>query len=288
MPPTPPLSLAVALKAAGWHPAAAREAGGSVVPWVDQVREAQRGLLDFVTIEDADAVVVAEQVAALTRRVGIVAVRSTVGTAPLRMAQAIGRLDVLSGGRGGWLVHAGPVADDWARAADHVALVRRIWEGAMAEDQAQPVVVASARDGQACAQAARAADVLLLAAADAGQLAALLPQAGGRHAFVEVAVVLEPDAGAARERLARLDALQPATAPQGATVFAGTPAQLADLLCEWRAAGATGVRLHPALTARDLPLISRTLVPELQARAAFRTAYEGGTLRDHLGLDARR
>jgi alkanesulfonate monooxygenase SsuD/methylene tetrahydromethanopterin reductase-like flavin-dependent oxidoreductase (luciferase family) len=298
VPPSPPLRLAVALKAAGWHPAAARDAAGAVVPWVDQVREAQRGLLDFVTIEDGDgghgsgAVVTAERVAPLTRRVGIVPVQSVAGTAPLPMANAIGRLDVLSGGRAGWLVRCGPAPDDWAEAADHVAVVARIWEGAMAEDQLRPVVVATARDGRACAFAARVADVVLLAPADAGQLAALLPEVGVRHAFVEVAVVLDNDAGAARDRLARLDGLAPftaladATAPADATVFAGTPRELADHLCDWRDAGATGVRLHPAITARDLPPISRTLVPELQRRSVFRTAYEGGTLRDHLGLGA--
>jgi alkanesulfonate monooxygenase SsuD/methylene tetrahydromethanopterin reductase-like flavin-dependent oxidoreductase (luciferase family) len=269
VPPSPALCLAVALKA------------GGAVPWVDQVREAQRGLLDFVTIEaGADALLVAERVAPLTRRVGIVLVEPTAAAAPLRTANAIGRLDVLSGGRAGWLVRAGSAPDDWAQAADHVARVARIWEGAMDEDQLRPVVVAAARDARACAFAARVAEVVLLAPADAGQLAALLPEVGARHAFVEFAVVLEDDAGAARERLAGLGGL----APSGAAVFAGTPLELADQLCAWRDAGATGIRLHPASTARDLPPISRTLVPELQRRAAFRTAYEGGTLREHLGL----
>ncbi len=55
----PPLfHLAVALDGAGWHPAAWREPSArpgellSAGFWVDAIAEAERGLLDFVTIED--------------------------------------------------------------------------------------------------------------------------------------------------------------------------------------------------------------------------------------------
>ncbi len=56
--PRPPLHLAVALSGTGWHPAAWREPGArpgellSARYWADLVQEAERGLLDFVTIED--------------------------------------------------------------------------------------------------------------------------------------------------------------------------------------------------------------------------------------------
>ena len=54
-----PFHLAVALDGAGWHPAAWREPGARADElftagyWADLVPEAERGLLDFVTIEDA-------------------------------------------------------------------------------------------------------------------------------------------------------------------------------------------------------------------------------------------
>lgn len=67
-------------------------------------------------------------------------------------------------------------------------------------------------------------------------------------------------------------------------MFTGTPAQLADLLLEFQAAGLTGFRLRPAVHGHDLPAITRGLVPELQRRGAFRRAYEAGTLRGLLGL----
>ena len=73
-----------------------------------------------------------------------------------------------------------------------------------------------------------------------------------------------------------------------ALVFVGTPADLADLLQEWAAAGLTGFRLRPGALPHDLSAVTRGLVPELQRRGAFRTAYETGswaaTLRGRLGL----
>ena len=63
-----PLHLAVALDGAGWHPAAWREPDARPAElftagyWVDLVSEAERGLLDFVTIEDALALQSADRV----------------------------------------------------------------------------------------------------------------------------------------------------------------------------------------------------------------------------------
>ena len=67
-------------------------------------------------------------------------------------------------------------------------------------------------------------------------------------------------------------------------MFVGTPAELADLALEWRAAGLTGCGCVPAALPHDLEQITRGLVPELQRRGAFRTGYEADTLRGLLGL----
>ena len=61
-----------------------------------------------------------------------------------------------------------------------------------------------------------------------------------------------------------------------AAIFAGTPAELADLLLDWQAAGLAGFRLRPAALPHDLTQITRGLVPELQRRGAFRRGYEAG------------
>jgi hypothetical protein len=42
--------------------------------------------------------------------------------------------------------------------------------------------------------------------------------------------------------------------------------------------------LRPGVIGHDLPMITGSLVPELQRRGAFRKAYQASTLRGLLGL----
>jgi alkanesulfonate monooxygenase SsuD/methylene tetrahydromethanopterin reductase-like flavin-dependent oxidoreductase (luciferase family) len=100
-------------------------------------------------------------------------------------------------------------------------------------------------------------------------------------------VFLDDSAAAARRRRERLDELAGGAYASDALIFAGTAAELADLLLDWREAGLAGFRLRPAALPHDLAQITGALVPELQRRGAFRTAYPGGesgTLRGLLGL----
>ncbi|MFD1544134.1 LLM class flavin-dependent oxidoreductase [Nonomuraea guangzhouensis] len=124
------LHLAVALDGAGWHPAAWRESSArpesifSARYWAALVAEAERGLLDFVTIEDSlglqstlwdgadsradqvrgrfDAVLLAARLAPLTSRIGLVPTATTTHTEPFHVAIGIAALDHISGGRAGW------------------------------------------------------------------------------------------------------------------------------------------------------------------------------------------
>ncbi|MDX6342537.1 MAG: hypothetical protein QOH87_2675, partial [Trebonia sp.] len=95
-------------------------------------------------------------------------------------------------------------------------------------------------------------------------------------------------AAAARARRERLDERAGVTYASDAHIFAGTPAELADLLLDWREAGLTGFRLRPAALPHDLAQITGVLVPELQRRGAFRAGYQDAgwpaTLRGLLGL----
>jgi alkanesulfonate monooxygenase SsuD/methylene tetrahydromethanopterin reductase-like flavin-dependent oxidoreductase (luciferase family) len=104
------------------------------------------------------------------------------------------------------------------------------------------------------------------------------------HVLGDVVVFLDESAAAAAERKERLDGLLGHEYVSDARVFVGTPAQLADLALEWRAAGLSGLRLRPGTLPVDLDAITRGLVPELQRRGAFRTGYEADTLRGLLGL----
>jgi alkanesulfonate monooxygenase SsuD/methylene tetrahydromethanopterin reductase-like flavin-dependent oxidoreductase (luciferase family) len=104
------------------------------------------------------------------------------------------------------------------------------------------------------------------------------------HVFGDVVVFLDDDEAAARSRKDRLDERAGDEYRSDATVFTGTPAGLADLLLDWQAAGLTGFRLRPGALPHDLTAITDGLVPELQRRGVFRTAYEASTLRGLLGL----
>ncbi|ODR25237.1 LLM class flavin-dependent oxidoreductase [Mycolicibacterium porcinum] len=123
------LHLAVALDGTGWHPASWREplarAGETLSPryWTDLVSQAERGLLDFVTIEDGltlqsdhpfrpddrtdqlrgrlDAVLIASRVAPRTRHIGLVPTVITTHTEPFHASKAIATLDYVSTGRAG-------------------------------------------------------------------------------------------------------------------------------------------------------------------------------------------
>ncbi|MER5280720.1 LLM class flavin-dependent oxidoreductase [Streptomyces sp. NPDC002809] len=127
--PASPLHLAVALNGAGWHPAAWREPEArpgellTAAYWTDTVQEAERGLIDFVTIEDAlglqssrftepdgrtdqergrlDAVLIAARVAPLTRHIGLVPTVIATHTEPFHISKAIATLDYVSTGRAG-------------------------------------------------------------------------------------------------------------------------------------------------------------------------------------------
>jgi N-acetyl-S-(2-succino)cysteine monooxygenase len=71
----------------------------------------------------------------------------------------------------------------------------------------------------------------------------------------------------------------------GQTHFIGTPEQLADHIIEWQDAGAVnGFTLMGSTLPYELAAFVDHVVPLLQRRGRYRTAYTGNTLREHLGL----
>ncbi|WP_285564463.1 MULTISPECIES: LLM class flavin-dependent oxidoreductase [unclassified Streptomyces] len=161
--------------------------------------------------------------------------------------------------------------------------------------QGQPVVSALAHQSVPFQLVARSTDIGYITPHDTGQARTVIDEiragqtAAGRaaeplHIFGDLVVFLDDDPAAAAARRERLDELDGAPYTSDAKVFTGTPAQLADLLLEWQQAGLSGFRLRPAGTGHDLRAITRGLVPELQRRGAFRSAYEADTLRGLLGL----
>ena len=161
--------------------------------------------------------------------------------------------------------------------------------------QGNPLVVALAHQAVPFRFAARSADVVCVTPADTVDVARWV--ADVRRAeqeverrgesvrlFADLVVFLAPTAEAAVARKARLDEWGGRTYRSDAACFVGTPAELVDQLLAWRSHGIEGFRLRPAVIGADLDAILEEVVPILQARGVYRTAYEGGTLRERFGL----
>jgi alkanesulfonate monooxygenase SsuD/methylene tetrahydromethanopterin reductase-like flavin-dependent oxidoreductase (luciferase family) len=170
---TDQLHLGVALDGYGWHPhawrptLAADPTAESVLSgryWAGLAATAERGLLDFLTIDDtlqpqpgrrepisprrlagrADAVLVAARVAPATQHIGLIPVATVTHTEPFHVSKAIATLDHISRGRAGWQPRVSSTAHEAAlfgrrgatddgedlfdEAADAVEVVRRLWD----------------------------------------------------------------------------------------------------------------------------------------------------------------
>jgi FMN-dependent oxidoreductase (nitrilotriacetate monooxygenase family) len=73
---------------------------------------------------------------------------------------------------------------------------------------------------------------------------------------------------------------------RGHLTIAGTPEQVADLMQDWFSDGAAdGFNLMPPVLPHMLEVFCAEVIPLLQRRGLFRTAYDGTTLRAHLRLN---
>jgi alkanesulfonate monooxygenase SsuD/methylene tetrahydromethanopterin reductase-like flavin-dependent oxidoreductase (luciferase family) len=170
---TDQLHLGVALDGYGWHPHAWRttlaadpvtESVLSGRYWAGLAATAERGLLDFLTIDDTlmpqpgrrepisprrlagrgDAVLVAARIAPVTRHIGLIPVATVTHTEPFHVSKAIATLDYVSHGRAGWQPRVSSTAHEAAlfgrrqasqdadelfdEATDAVEVVRRLWD----------------------------------------------------------------------------------------------------------------------------------------------------------------
>ncbi|MEV0844275.1 LLM class flavin-dependent oxidoreductase [Streptomyces sp. NPDC049954] len=128
------------------------------------------------------------------------------------------------------------------------------------------------------------ADVVLVARPDRAQVAARAASArvaGTPLVFAEVEVVLDAETPAT-DRLAALDSA--AHWPErGRLRHVGSPEALVELLREL-AGTVDGVRLHPAVLAVDLPVLTERVLPSLSEAGLRRPPRPGDTLRETLGL----
>jgi len=163
--------------------------------------------------------------------------------------------------------------------------------------QGQPLVAALGHGDLGYWFIGRAADLAFVTPRDPDQAQAAIAGIRAAQAAVgraeesllvlaDLLVFLDAEPGTAAARKARLDELAGRERVSDAAMFAGTPAQLADLMASWEArTGLSGFQLRPGAIPHDLTAITRGLVPELQLRGVFRSGYQGdGTLRGRFGL----
>ncbi|MDT5348243.1 MAG: hypothetical protein QOH91_1530, partial [Mycobacterium sp.] len=164
---TEALHLGVALDGYGWHPQAWRATpdAPSVLSggyWAELAATAERGLLDFLTVDDTlmpqpgrreridprrlagrgDAVLVAARIAPATRDIGLIPVATVTHSEPFHVSKSIATLDYVSRGRAGWQPRVSVTAHEAAlfgrrsvnpeelfdEAVDYVEVVRRLWD----------------------------------------------------------------------------------------------------------------------------------------------------------------
>lgn len=295
------LHLAVGLDGYGWHRQAWRIApdAGSVLSgryWADLARTAEAGLLDFVTVDDAltpqpgrrpqispgrlvgraDAVLVAARMATATAHLGLIPVRTVTYTDPAHVADAIATLNRIATGRAGWQTRVTTSAHEAALfgrqpppnplelfddAEDFVDQVRRRW----GSPENPPVVAALAHAARIYQFAAAAADLVFVTPHDDEELRTIMAEVrgyGGRRPRIYADLVVtfggDTDFGS--------DAL----------IVTEDAEQVAERIVRWHELGADGIRLRPAVHARDLPIITEGVVPLLQHTGRFRTRYRSG------------
>lgn len=318
---------------------------------VELARLAERGGLDFVTLDDTfarpgpDALAVLSRVAPATARIGLVPTVTTTHTEPFHVQAAVATLDWVSRGRAGWRIevsttegearlfgrrHAVPADELWREAGEVADVAARLWDswedGAEIRDrttdrfidrdklhhvdfagagfsvkgpsivprppQGHPVRVVDATEGHARRTAARYADVALVRAASAAQVAAVREQLlqlasefGRNPDTLRVLASLLVDLGDGEH------AAEPGHGGGGprqtvqGPLYRGGPVDLAELIAGWHADGVVdGFHLTPTEPRRDLERLVNGTVALLQHRGLFRTFYPGSTLREHLGL----
>ncbi|MFT4267240.1 MAG: LLM class flavin-dependent oxidoreductase [Xenophilus sp.] len=91
---------------------------------------------------------------------------------------------------------------------------------------------------------------------------------------------------ARRERFTVRQLYEYLAGARGHWVVVGTPGHIADQIQSWFENGAAdGFNVMPPVLPQSLDEFVDLVIPELQRRGLFRTAYEGRTLRENLGLE---
>ncbi|MFF4290014.1 LLM class flavin-dependent oxidoreductase [Streptomyces sp. NPDC001633] len=270
-----------------------------------------------------DAPAVLARIAPATERIGLIPTVTTTHTEPFHVSTTVATLDWVSRGRAGWAVEvstteadaalfgrrpAAPPAEAWAEAGEVADVAARLWDSW--EDDAEIRDRATGR----FIDRDKLHHVDFTGRTFSVRGPSIVPRPPQGRPVIAVDATDEParEVAAAHADLALVRVEDPATAravreelrdrarghgrdPGHLLVFASLPVELddaadgaglAELIADWRAAGAAdGFHLRPADPVRDLARLVEATVPVLRARGLLgRPGHPGGTLREHLGL----
>ncbi|HTR87774.1 MAG TPA: LLM class flavin-dependent oxidoreductase [Reyranella sp.] len=325
--------LTVSTPGHGVHPAAP-----SLAWFRTLTRTAERGGFDAILFDGAwgpagpftiDPVPLIAALASSSKQIGLGAAIALDHAEPFNIARSYAAIDRLTAGRSAWIAamgtgraadfaHAPPMApaDRWARAAESVAVVRKLWDSwedeAVILDkpngrfsnpdvihpinhsgqyfsvrgplnaprplQGNPPVFQRDVSAEGLALARETADVLIAPVGDASALAGIRRAIGERpRLLVRLAVLLAETDAEAKSRAKELGA------PLEGLSFVGTPGGLVTHLAKLSTL-CDGIDLWPAVLATDLDLLVDQAVPRLRATSLRPATYRGRTLRENLGL----
>ncbi|MFI6036440.1 FMNH2-dependent monooxygenase [Streptomyces sp. NPDC051315] len=278
-----------------------RDAG----PYVELARLAERGGLDFVTLDDdvarpgLDAPALLSLMGSATHRVGLVPTLAAGHTASPQVQAAVAALDRVGRGRAGRRIDLSTL--EGGLGAEHRALHEAVTgpppspadpSAVSGPPPGRPVRVVDATEGHARRAAARYADVVLVRVASCDQARSVRDRlcseaaGAGRDAdSLRVLASLLVDLGDGEHAAAPGHGGGGPRHSARGPLYRGGPVGLAELIAAWHQEGAVdGFHLIPVEPRRDLERLVNGTVALLQHRGLFRTFYPGSTLREHLGL----
>lgn len=274
---------------------------------------------DSMVNESLDPTLLLAAIAPATSHIGLVTTASTSLTQPRSLARLLASLDRLSGGRAGWNVVTSRFETEarnfglapqalrsprrYDVATEFVDIVKALWDGRGDEalglpgpPQGHPVIMQAGTSEAGRELTAREADLALTSGGgwQAREVRDDLRRRAERHgrdpdSLVVLAVlpaILVADTRVEADTLLReFTALLHPDERDHHGILAGTANDIADVMESWLDGGAAdGFALGFPYLQGPVAAFTRLVIPELQRRGRFRTAYAGTTLRENLGL----
>ena len=293
-------------------------AGDDFAAFAHQAREAERGVLHFLSISDdlgtppagagrIEPISLMSGLSAVTSSIGLAVTITPACTEPYNTARFFASLDLISGGRSAWNFSAGipenaardfgpivPPPLHLAMAEEHLDVVQGLWDtwedDTMVQDKRTGVFLDPDKlhtlDHKR--KFYQVMGPLNLSRSPQGQPVIFHPDPppaehdlAARRADVILITPASPQEAAAICEDLKHRAIAAGRDPARLSILAHLPNPDADTLRHWFTATPLDGFM---ITATALPTFVDTVLPTLRSQGLFRTTYAGQTLRENLGL----